>query len=360
MQITQSSLGLGSGHSYHEFRRSQVSLTLRTASMDTALKLTEEAWPAAAETSPGAARLAVPLMRLSALAGDVRQQGPTTADAADAVEGRSHEVLEPRLQILVDILRRVFGREVHLFNTDELRDPDTRERIESQLTRNERGRMELHLQAREIRVERESLEFSASGSVRTADGRSIELSVEINLSRSLVEMTEIDLRASRQRLEDPLVVNLRSGSAELADTRFRFDIDVDGELESIAGLGGQSGFLALDRNASGDIDDGSELFGARSGDGFAELSALDEDDNGWIDAGDALYTRLQVWIAAGSEGEQLKTLEELGIGAVYLGRSQTPFALHNADGLAGQLRSSGIFLYEDGQAGTVQQIDLAV
>jgi hypothetical protein len=37
---------------------------------------------------------------------------------------------------------------------------------------------------------------------------------------------------------------------------------------------------------------GAELFGARSGDGFAELAALDGDGNGWIDEGDAAW---QAW-----------------------------------------------------------------
>jgi hypothetical protein len=41
-----------------------------------------------------------------------------------------------------------------------------------------------------------------------------------------------------------------------------------GKLESIPGLGASSGFLVFDRNANGKADDGSELFGATSGNGF--------------------------------------------------------------------------------------------
>ena len=47
---------------------------------------------------------------------------------------------------------------------------------------------------------------------------------------------------------------------------------------------------------------------------------------------------------------------QAGVGALYLGRIGTPFAL----GDAGRLRSSGLYLTEAGTARALQQIDLAV
>ena len=38
-------------------------------------------------------------------------------------------------------------------------------------------------------------------------------------------------------------------------------------------------FLSLDKNSDGIINDGSELFGAASGNGFADLAKYDEDGN---------------------------------------------------------------------------------
>jgi hypothetical protein len=49
------------------------------------------------------------------------------------------------------------------------------------------------------------------------------------------------------------------------------------------------------------------------------------------------------------------------VGALYLGNAQTPFALKdgaNAD--LGRVRASGVYLREDGSAGTLQQIDVTV
>ena len=40
---------------------------------------------------------------------------------------------------------------------------------------------------------------------------------------------------------------------------------------------------ALDINEDGKINDGKELFGTASGNGFGDLAAYDQDNNGWID-----------------------------------------------------------------------------
>ena len=64
--------------------------------------------------------------------------------------------------------------------------------------------------------------------------------------------------------------------AEVSDQTFYFDLDADGKEEEISVLNG-SGYLALDKNGDGTINDGSELFGTRNGDGFADLAQYDED-----------------------------------------------------------------------------------
>ena len=82
---------------------------------------------------------------------------------------------------------------------------------------------------------------------------------------------------------DPLVINLDGNIAELSDQTFLFDLDGDGEMDEISELSAKSGFLALDKNGDGTINDGTELFGTRSGNGFQDLSAYDTDHNGFID-----------------------------------------------------------------------------
>jgi hypothetical protein len=147
----------------------------------------------------------------------------------------------------------------------------------------------------------------------------------------------------------------------LGDRQFSIDLNADGTAESAHFVAAGSGFLVFDRNADGRINDGREMFGPSSGDGFEELSRLDDDGNGWIDESDQSYARLRVWTKSAAGADQLLTLAETGVGAISLGRIATPFDLKDADNASrGEIRSSGIYLREDGSAGTIQQIDLAV
>ena len=212
----------------------------------------------------------------------------------------------------------------------------------------------------ETRCESETTQFTAQGIVRTADGKEIALSLELNMSREFASRTSLSVRAG-DALKDPLVINFGGTAAQLSQTTFKFDLDVDGKADDMRFVAPGSGFLALDRNGNGRIDDGSELFGATSGDGFADLARYDDDGNGWIDERDAVFSRLRVWTRDGSGKDQLVGLQQQGVGALYLGKADTPFALKdNANALQGAVRASGLYLREDGGAGTLQQLDLVV
>ncbi|MBF0218683.1 MAG: hypothetical protein HQL49_04020 [Gammaproteobacteria bacterium] len=209
-------------------------------------------------------------------------------------------------------------------------------------------------------TEQESTRFQATGEVKTSDGQSIKINLELNLARSFTQESQVSVRAG-DALKDPLVINFAGSAAELGERNFRFDIDADGNLEQIAMLRSGSGFLALDKNSDQKINNGSELFGPRSGNGFAELAAYDEDNNQWIDSNDSVYDRLRIWSVDGSGKQQLMGLGQQGIGAIYLGNIETPFLLKdNQNSTLGAVAASSIFLRENGTAGTVQHIDLAV
>ena len=159
---------------------------------------------------------------------------------------------------------------------------------------------------------------------------------------------------------DPLVLNLDTDVATLSDQKFFFDIDADGTEDEVSMLDAASGYLALDKNSDGIINDGNELFGTKSGDGFADLQKYDEDGNGWIDENDKIWSKLQIWCKDEDGNDQLYRLADNGVGAICLQKAATDFALKGGMGQTnGAIRSTGVFLYENGNVGTVQHVDVA-
>jgi len=147
----------------------------------------------------------------------------------------------------------------------------------------------------------------------------------------------------------------------LQDSRFGFDINADGKAESVPLLAGGSGYLALDLNGNGKIDSGAELFGPASGSGFADLARYDQDGNGWIDSNDPVFGKLKAWTPDQDGAGTLTSLASLGVGALYLGNAATPFALRGAGNASlGAVSGSGLYLTEDGRAGSLQEVDLTV
>lgn len=217
---------------------------------------------------------------------------------------------------------------------------------------------------REIRWQRTTTEtiseserttVCGKGCVRTADGRNIDFDFSLNMARDYRSENAEQLSGSTV-LRDPLVISFDGKACELTEARQEFDLDADGVAERIPGLAKGSGFLVFDRNGNGRADNGKELFGAGSGNGFADLAGLDSDRNGWIDEADPAYAQLGVW-----SGEDYRSLGASGVGALSVNAVAAPFSLKNADNeLLGQIREVGIYLAEAGQVGYLQQVDLAV
>lgn len=209
--------------------------------------------------------------------------------------------------------------------------------------------------------ESEFTTFNATGMVRTQDGREIDINLDISMSSRFTQSYSEYVVGLSNALVDPLVINLKDAPAGLTDLKFFFDLDADGELDEISQLTEGSGFLALDKNGDGVINDGSELFGTQSGDGFKDLSMYDEDNNGFIDENDSIFEKLKIFTKDLDGNDILYTLKEAGVGAIGLESRGTEFTLGSAlgAGVNGVVRRTGIFLYENGNVGTIQHLDLA-
>lgn len=209
--------------------------------------------------------------------------------------------------------------------------------------------------------ETENTGFATQGTVKCADGREINFNLNVTMSRSFQEYYEENVRMMEVSMCDPLVINLDGNIAELSDQTFLFDLDGDGQKDEINRLGSGSGFLALDKNGDGVINDGNELFGTKSGNGFADLAAYDTDHNGFIDEGDEIWDKLKIWVMDENGEGQLYSLAEKGVGAICLQNAATDFAITDENNQAkGRIRNTGFFLYENGEAGSVQHVDMTL
>ncbi len=217
---------------------------------------------------------------------------------------------------------------------------------------------EVSVYQRAYRFESESLVFEIKGEVALADGRSQLVELRLNMSRA-EEYEKVSMATQKIVLKDPLIISFMDEVA-LSDERFSFDIDCDGVSETISKLGDHCGFLALDKNSDGIVNDGSELFGALSGSGFDDLKQYDVDGNGFIDSSDEVFDQLLVWRKDASS-DRLETLKSTGVGALALQSLDTSFRIKNQQGdLLAQLKSSGFYLTEQGDVGLLQQVDMAV
>jgi hypothetical protein len=210
-------------------------------------------------------------------------------------------------------------------------------------------------------IEHERIQFGSQGKVTTEDGREIDFMLHLEMQRDFRLEQSLEIRNEERQLIDPLVINFDAPASSLTSASFSFDLNADGTQEQISFTGQGSGFLALDSNNDGRINDGSELFGTGELDGFGELAKYDNDNNLWIDENDEVFDKLKIWTKDDNGVDQLLSLKEAGVGAIYLGSSSSSFNLTDSENnLLGQVKRSGVFLKENGEAASIQELDIAV
>ena len=310
---------------------------------------------------------------ISAAGKQVAANAQTSADThatSEAENAANQASNDPKIQLLISLIESLTGRRVKLFNPNDMKLSNAQAQSQktaqqlagaTQPAQNQPHGWGVEYDRHETIRESEQTTFNAQGIIKTSDGKEIQFKLSMEMAREFSQETDVSIRKGDGVKKDPLVINFDGTAAQLTDTKFSFDLNSDGTVEKMSFVGTGSGFLALDKNGNGVIDNGSELFGPQSGNGFADLSTYDSDKNNWIDENDAVYSKLQIWSKDTAGKDSLSTLAQRNVGALYLGNIATPFDLKDsANALQGQVRSSGIYLHEDGSAGTLQQVDLIV
>lgn len=203
--------------------------------------------------------------------------------------------------------------------------------------------------------EHERLDYRTQFQFNENNNEPLTLNLSLTYERSL--HIERHLQLTLSQLKDPLVINLDNKSELFSKELTLFDLDGDGDREMIPELKNGVWYLAYDQNQNGKIDNGLELFGAKSGNGFQELSVFDSNQNGLIEPNDHLFSHLQIW----DGNKHIDFLRERGIKAISLNASDSPFTFTDNQGQAkAQIRQTAVFITESHKVGAIHQVDLAV
>jgi len=207
-------------------------------------------------------------------------------------------------------------------------------------------------ESKEEYYEKTTMDFSAEATIKTANGE-FKINLSLSYSNEFYQRNETSINAYGRGGENPFSVDMQNQKGDFdnvsRDMGFEFDVNKDKNNSDISSLQNNVSYLALDKNGNDKIDNGNELFGVNSGDGFKELSAYDEDGNNWIDENDSVFNDLRVWEKKANGENSLVSLADSGIGAIYLA---------NVGSVNGG--QSSIFLKENGDAGVIGSVDYKV
>ena len=193
-------------------------------------------------------------------------------------------------------------------------------------------------------------------------------------ARPINPTTSTDFNAARAWAaprRDPLILDLNGNGIETvapnAANPILFDLNGNGIKTGTGWVAATDGFLVLDRNGNGTIDNGTELFGdstqlaagGNAADGFAALAGQDSNADGVVNALDANFASLKVWQDLNQDGisqaGELKTLAELGIASLNLAKTANSQTLTGGN----QIADLGSFTRTDGTTAVMADVNLA-
>ena len=167
---------------------------------------------------------------------------------------------------------------------------------------------------------------------------------------------------------DPLIINFDKSRQyarfSSVDDGVHFDLDNNGIAEKTAWIDDKAGFLVLDRNGNGIIDNGGELFGDKvtlkngkeSGSGFVALKELDQNEDNIIDEKDDAFDELRIWIdknhnGDSDEGELFKlTDENINIKSISVESKESDFSDEETGTV---ISETSVVKFNDGSIGEI-------
>ena len=279
-----------------------------------------------------------------------------------------------KIQMIKDILEAFTGEKIRLFDPVSLKN-DENNHISDNVHQKKNAQTELPENAqipdwgfeyyfKETSYTAEGFLFEADGVITTSEGDRISFSVSLEMLIENYSENSVSVK-SGAALIDPVMIDLSGKGIRFSDALFMFDLDGNGKKELISAPAEETGFLAIDKNGNGIIDDGTELFGPQTGNGFSELAHLDDDSNGWIDENDEVFDKLLIWQKAANGSDKLSSLRDAGISALSVTGIDTQFDVRSgpsmsSENIAAVLKKTGLLIKENKEISFLQEVDFVV
>lgn len=289
---------------------------------------------------------------------------PSSSAAGETPTLEEEAAGDPLLNTLL-LLKAMTGRKVELLDPKDL-DADQEEALAelraeaASMAPPDRAGWGVIVERKETHERFERTDVHISATLKTEDGRTLKLDLKRMQERFERKESVETLRFGDAvaPAKDPLVLDFGLPGTSTTHDGPLLDLDLDGDLERLPGLGPTSAWLVHDRNGDGSLTDGSELFGPTTNDGYRELARLDQDGNGFVDAGDAAWSRLALWEHTPTGG-RLVALASRGVGALFVGSVSAAFELRGPDGQpSAQQKAMSFWVGENGSVGSTRRVDL--
>jgi len=210
-----------------------------------------------------------------------------------------------------------------------------------------------------ISQQTQQLNFSMQGDF-IIDNQAVNLNYQLQLNSQYSTASTVNMSAAA--LKDPLVIQYGAQSIGKIIGYQALDINNDKQQDNLPIFSGDVGYLVYDKNNDQQVNNGSELFGPTSNNGFAELAMLDSNQNGYFDQQDDKYQQVYIWQPKhmnSAEEQNLVTLSQAGIKAISLNAIDTQFNFRGDHGeIDAQLTQSSFAITNNNQAVGVHQIDV--
>ncbi len=232
-----------------------------------------------------------------------------------------------------------------------------------------------------LSTEQQQLNFTMQGEF-IIDNKKANLNYQLNLHASYSSMRRIETTAAA--LKDPLIIQFGTPSIGYINGYAKFDINNDHKQNDLPIFSGDVGYLVFDKNNNNRVDNGGELFGPTTNNGFSELAQLDSNNNGFFDNQDNKFSQVYIWqpkqaktnnnekslseqpnaqVNKQANKQNLVSLSQAGIKAISLNAIATPFNFRDQSkgskgAINAQLTQTSFAITNNNQALGVHQIDV--